>query len=246
MMGTSLLMNVSVNRSLSWFVVFLIALVAAVAGLRWWAGAGLASLLLDAERRAEPATILIISEGAEVSALEAREHAGSLGARLDWHGRLDTTVSGDLLRSPASAAVVTFASGGDLLRAITGAEFDAVREALNPDLEGRLIVYQVTLDRAVSVSQPLGLLLASGAQTPNVVANRLRDISEPYGGSVVVSTALSELSADAEQFPQLLVLGFDGEHGLGGWASDPAQLTEFALLQTEFRDHSLSVFSSSL
>lgn len=237
-------MNVAVNRSLSWFVTFLFLLVAAAVVLRWWAGPGLSSLLLDGERRAAVATVLVVAEGADVPALDAREYAASLGGRLLWHGGLDTTVSGDLLRSPATAALVSFPSGGDLLRAITGAEFDSVRDALEADREARLVVYQVSLDREIDVSQPLALLLASGAKTTDLVANRLRDISKPYRGSVVISGADSALSADSGQFPQLLVLGFETDVGLGGWASDPAQLTEFALLQTEFREHSLSIFSS--
>lgn len=220
-------------------------LVVAAAGLRWWAGPGLSSLLLDGDRRADAALILVVSEGADISAPEARGYAASLGARLLWHGGLDTTVSGELLRSPASAALVSFPSGGDLLRAITAAEFAAVRDALEADLDARLVVYQVSLDREVSVSQPLAVLLASGAKSPIAAANRLRDVSQSYGGSIVISKADSVLSADAQEFPQLLVLGFAADQGLGGWAGDPAQLTEFALLQTEFREHSLSIFSSS-
>ncbi|MCR9277309.1 MAG: hypothetical protein NXH85_05000 [Pseudomonadaceae bacterium] len=233
------------NRSLGWFVVFLLLLAAAAWAVRWWAGPGLSSLLLDADRRAAPALILVVSEGSSVSGPEARQHAASLGARLLWHGSLDATVSGELLRSPASAALVSFPTGGDLLRAITGSDFDAVRDAIEADMGGQLFAYQINPDADVSVGQPLALLLASGATLPIAAATRLRDISRPYDGDVVISKADSLLSADAERFPQLLVLGFEAQLGLGGWASDPAQLTEFALLQTEFREHSLSIFSSN-
>lgn len=217
----------------------------AIAGLlliaRLMAGPGLTALLFDGGARSDPASVLIVVEGHRLSAEQASSLVVEVGGTLRWFGHLDTTVMGDIRRSGTTAALVSFATGGDVLRAATGGVFDDWLDSVDLP-EGRLFAVMLRADPGLRPSDSLAVLRADDVRDPLTLRRRFSDLCERYDGSLLPVSDAIVLAAGAEE-PFVQFVRFETNKAATLWATEPEQLTEFALLPRRVRDLALTLYA---
>lgn len=227
------------NRSAWLFSI--VAIVVVLAGARVMAGPGLTALLFDGGARSEPAWVLLVIEGHDVSPVQAEALTVEVGGQLRWFGQLDTTVAGDIRRSGSIAALVSFESGGDVLRAATGGAFgDWLDEADLPD--GRVFAVMLRADPGLRTTDSLAVLRAEDVREPLTLRRRFSDLCERFDGSLLpVSDAIVLASAETDPFVQFV--RFESNQTATLWATEPEQLTDFALLPKRVRQFALTLYA---
>lgn len=240
------------SRSLLAFLIFCALLVLGSAGLVWYMGPTLAGIVIDDSRRENPYYLLqlwseaalAIDDGdpsyrARLNAL-AREEQGQVlwsGGRADVH-------AGSLLLDVASAQVMEFESGADLVQLLTSSAYRALRAGFG----------DLTVNYLGTATAPPGL---SGDLTTVLVLFRAGDEQPPaalgvpgesgwlalvprYQGRLRWRTAVDSIRGE-ESWNRLLVLQFPDRTGALSWLQDPATVTERALAARHVDDMTVLV-----
>lgn len=240
------------SRSLLAFLIFCALLVLGSAGLVWYMGPTLAGIVIDESRRENPYYLLQLwpeaavaidagdpSYRARLNAL-AREEQG----RVLWRGGQADVHAGSLLLDAASAQVMEFESGADLVQLLTSSPYRALQAGfgdlpvnylgsatppppLSSDLTTVLVLFRVGDGQS---AEPLGEPGATGwlALVPR------------YQGRLLWRTAVEGIRG-AGPWNRLLVLQFPDRTGALSWLQDPATVTERALAARHVDDMTVLV-----
>ena len=123
------------SRSFVGFLLFCLALVAVTAGVVWYIGPTLAGIVFDADRRSSPYYLLQLlpamgpagsppsGQAAPSYRAEFLSLAAADGGRLLWESYQPQVLDGPAGLEVATAQVLEFASGGDLVQMLTSSGY---------------------------------------------------------------------------------------------------------------------------
>lgn len=237
-MAPGLVVGYGLSRSFLGFLLFCLALAAVSAGVVWYVGPTLAGIVFDEGRRANPyylVQLLPPMSAAEVGAPSYRSEFLALAAeengRLLWEGYQPEVLEGPVRLKVATAQVLEFATGGDLVQMLTSSGYRSLNGRAGP-LDLRLIgVAEAPLALAGGGATVLVLYRTdAGARLPLGVPGEggWLGLVEPFGGEVRWRAPVELIRGDSP-WNRVLLLQFPDAVSAEGWLNDPVTRTERAL-----------------
>lgn len=234
------------SRSLTSFLLFLLALAGISVLVVWWMGPAIVSLLIDESRRNEPYYLIHLASldtTADTYMRTLNDLAFEEGGELVWHGELLQLRSGRRIDEWQDVRVLRFTRGGDLVQLMTSAEFRNLTADGQPLLLG---TSAAPVDLAATGQVLLWLLkvrTGAAASTFPTLATILAN-SGDFQGRVIWNAAVDPIGGN-QDWDHIVVLTFARRDQADAWLADPLTVTERSLAKKTFRTEAMLQLQSS-